>query len=88
MLRLNHCSICRTFFLWFDKGTLERSYGKMMYADPSLLLLPSRPPGQEVGEEEAHGTNTQQITAAVPVPTIRRRRDAEYEDDYRLSKHR
>ncbi|KAF7050270.1 hypothetical protein CFC21_058659 [Triticum aestivum] len=55
-LRWQRCDdvIPRTFFLWFDKGTLERGYGKMMYADPSLLRLPSPPPGQgEEGEEEA-----------------------------------
>uniref|UniRef100_M8D8D5 TRF2/HOY1 PH-like domain-containing protein n=1 Tax=Aegilops tauschii TaxID=37682 RepID=M8D8D5_AEGTA len=55
-LRWQRCNdvIPRTFLLWFDKGTLERGYGKMMYADPSLLLLPSPPPGQgEEGEEEA-----------------------------------
>ncbi|KAI4992975.1 hypothetical protein ZWY2020_007288 [Hordeum vulgare] len=73
----------RTFFLWFDKGTLERAYGKMMYADPSLLLLPSRFPGQE--EQEAHATNAQQIVAAVPFPAIPRWGGAHH--DGRLSKH-
>ncbi|XBI69917.1 hypothetical protein VPH35_064535 [Triticum aestivum] len=53
-LRWQRCGdvIPRTFLLWFDKGTLERGYGKMMYADPSLLLLPPPPPGQGEEEEE------------------------------------
>ncbi|XP_014753404.2 uncharacterized protein LOC104582431 [Brachypodium distachyon] len=57
----------KTFCLQFEKGTLERCYGKMLYTDPPLILLTlSPPPGQE--EEEAQATDTQIFTAHPVLP--------------------
>ncbi|KAM0904806.1 hypothetical protein ACQ4PT_017795 [Festuca glaucescens] len=61
----------RTFFLQFEKGTLERSYGKMLYTDPLLIRLTLPRASNEEDEEEAQATIAQQthmIRAAVPVP--------------------
>ncbi|XP_047083610.1 uncharacterized protein LOC124694698 [Lolium rigidum] len=61
----------KTFFLQFEKGTLERSYGKMLYTHPSLILLPLPRASNEGDEQEAQATTAQQthmIRAAVPVP--------------------
>jgi hypothetical protein len=69
--------ISRTFCLQFDKGSLERSYGKMLYTDPSLILLTLPPASNEEDEAAAQATNARQIhmiSAAVPVPHLLKQR--------------
>jgi hypothetical protein len=63
--------ISKTFSLQFEKGSLERSYEKMLYSTYPSLILPTLPLPVTQRKESAQATNarqTQMISAVVPVP--------------------